>query len=461
MKYVFLEANKQPGLIVTELRAAVEKQGHQSARIRVLDEVGELINRIELSMLLDIEKPDRIIWQGGIGYPFYSLLTNQTWTKVPKIVLCYDEPFNIFIGTKFENDWKDSGSRDDFFIGIWDGYWRDRTYSRWGFKTFACHLAVNEFEHMPETKQNNKGVIFYGMLQSVKAIRFTYKNLPVNLQKIVQGLDNTLERYDSLSLKGAEVEAPRCGEEAIEAFADGDEVEKAPAHHQRALRWVAWAMLKNSFRVQVLRKLLMKTPVIMFSDTVQCNHASEPEIGAMLSMGVCNLTVVNTSNWSVAELRDIPNMGHVHIQATDPQSVAGGIPYRMFQTAACGKCLLTDSKPELEQAFKRDEEFAAYHNASDVVGALYILEAFEGHTLATGESARQRFLEEHTWTHRVNEFEDWIISRKPQWEKEQIALQDMKNLNSMTAKKFVAPPKKTQTSLQVDPFDFSFKTLNP
>lgn len=412
MKYLFLEANEAPSLIVNELRAAIEKQGHQSARVRVLKNEHVMLSELELSLTLEVEKPDRIVWQGSIGYPFYKVLTNDTWSGVPKIVLCYDEPFNIFIGTQFENDWKDSGHREDFFIGIWDGYWRDRTYQRWGFKSFPCHLAVNEFEHYPQPREKNRGIIFYGMLQSVKAIQYTYKRLPENLQKIIYTLDNTLQRYNSQCFHGAIVEAPYCGEEAIEAFAKGNEVEKAKPYDQRALRWCAWAMLKNSFRVQVLRKVLEKYPVIMFCDTKQCNHATEMEIGAMLSYGISNLTIVNTSNWSVEQLRDIPNMGHIHLQATDPQSMAGGIPYRMFQTAACGKCLLTDSKPELAIAFQKDKEYYEYENAGDINQSLYMLEFMEHLPNEIGAAAHERFLKEHTWTHRLAEFEMWIKSRK-------------------------------------------------
>ncbi len=414
MKYLFLEANEQSGLIVSELRAAIHKQGNHSARVRVLNKDGQLISRQDLSFVLDIEKPDRIIWQGGIGYPFYSLFTNDTWCKVPKIVLCYDEPFNIFIGTDFENDWKDSGRRDDFFIGIWDGYWRDRTYSKWGFKTFACHLAVNEFEHFPEVKEGNKGIIFYGMLHSVKAIQHAYRNLPSNLQTIIQTLDNTLNRYNSFSFNGVSVAVPTCGEEAIEAYSKEDEVAKSKPSDQRALRWCAWALLKNSFRVQVLTNILRKYTVLMFCDTVQCNHASEMEIGAMLSQGISNLTIVNTSTWTPEQLREIPNLGHIHVQATDPQSVAGGIPYRMFQTAASAKCLVTDSKPELEQAFKKDDEFYSYDNANDILESLMPLQCFEGQSIAIGKAAHERFLKEHTWTHRLAEFEQWIASRQRQ-----------------------------------------------
>jgi hypothetical protein len=218
---------------------------------------------------------------------------------------------------------------------------------------------------------------------------------------------------------GLNVAAPMCGEYQIELFSEGDEVEKASPKDQRALRWCVWALLKNSFRKQVLREVLKKHPVTMYCDTKQLNHASEIEIGSVLPDVISNLTVVNTSDWSVEMLRQIPKFGDIQLQATDPQSVHSGIPYRVFQSAASGRCLLTDGKPGLNAAFSKDLEYYGYDNAKDVCESIYMMRAFSGTTKLIGEAAHQRFLKEHTWEHRLIEFETLIKSRtkipEPEW----------------------------------------------
>src|SRR4051812_10105597 len=113
MKYLTLDTGsaKHGDFIFREIRMALERMGHQTARVSVFHEK-EPITDLKLSMVLAIEQPDRIMWHGGVGYPHMKLWDRDPWNKIPKIVLNYDEPFLRFIGTPFESAWAESGKRD-------------------------------------------------------------------------------------------------------------------------------------------------------------------------------------------------------------------------------------------------------------------------------------------------------------------------------------------------------------
>jgi spore maturation protein CgeB len=75
---------------------------------------------------------------------------------------------------------------------------------------------------------------------------------------------------------------------------------------------------------------------------------------------------------------------------------------RLFEAAACGAPLLTDTWEGLDQFFVPGQEVLAVSTTNDVVEALSLSDA-ELRTMA--HVARQRTLAEHTGTHRVMELE--------------------------------------------------------
>lgn len=92
-----------------------------------------------------------------------------------------------------------------------------------------------------------------------------------------------------------------------------------------------------------------------------------------------------------------------------PMAALGYCPSgRMFEAAACGAPLLSDSWEGLDQFFAPDEILIA-NNAGDVVNALRL----DDETLrAMAVRARERVLSEHTATHRAVELE-LFIERSP------------------------------------------------
>jgi spore maturation protein CgeB len=81
---------------------------------------------------------------------------------------------------------------------------------------------------------------------------------------------------------------------------------------------------------------------------------------------------------------------------------------RLFEAAACGATILSDTWPGLEMFLQPGDEILTVTGAEDVIHALCDLE--EAERLAIGRRARERVLTSHTSEHRAREFEQ-IVAR--------------------------------------------------
>ena len=119
------------------------------------------------------------------------------------------------------------------------------------------------------------------------------------------------------------------------------------------------------------------------------------------------IKIFDTSDFSPADIARLTNYGCVQIQATDPQSVLGGIPCRVFECAASGKTLLADFKPELDECFAPETEYIKYNTICDYPFTLCMS---TWNKEGVGHAMRERFLKEHTWQHRIDSIENVINS---------------------------------------------------
>jgi len=80
---------------------------------------------------------------------------------------------------------------------------------------------------------------------------------------------------------------------------------------------------------------------------------------------------------------------------------------RLFEAAACGTPIISDSWPGLETFFAIGEEILTARTAGDV---LHYLQIPEEERRALGQRARARVLAEHTAAHRAEELEGYALS---------------------------------------------------
>ncbi len=76
---------------------------------------------------------------------------------------------------------------------------------------------------------------------------------------------------------------------------------------------------------------------------------------------------------------------------------------RLFEAAACGTPIITDSWPGLDTIFDPQEEILVSHSPGQTLS--YLRDMDEHHRRAVAHKARQRVLGNHTADHRAAEFE--------------------------------------------------------
>ncbi len=81
---------------------------------------------------------------------------------------------------------------------------------------------------------------------------------------------------------------------------------------------------------------------------------------------------------------------------------------RLFEASACGATILSDAWPGLEEFFTAGEQILLPADATEVSYLLKNLS--DSDRVAIGARARDRILEEHTSTHRAEQFEDIVSS---------------------------------------------------
>lgn len=93
------------------------------------------------------------------------------------------------------------------------------------------------------------------------------------------------------------------------------------------------------------------------------------------------------------------------------RAVGGFAPSaRIFEAAAAGACLITDTWPGLELFLEPDKEVLVARDGHDVVRHLDALDRERAR--AIGVAARRRMLAEHTYAHRAAQIEEVIVGRR-------------------------------------------------
>jgi len=415
VRWALLDANpSKEDFTLRQIRLSLQRQGHEVGILHVTGTSG-LKCHTEIETVLTSWKPDRVLWCSITGMPYLELWSGAALGGIPKIVLWFDDPVTPVERYGLESDLRELASRSDFHFGIWDGHWRDVAKSQWGLQAHAIHLSVDEEEYVPAGNLISEKVFFVGMLHSQASISERLEHLPRSMRSLARVVENRLKQamedpewrmVPSWDVLWNEAQQELLSKEQILLRTEFERDREAGWR----LRWGTWAFAKNVVRVRMLRKALEATPLHVFCEQKQLGHASEEEWHALLGQKGPRLSVSDTSELTAEELARLHQCGSLHLQATDPQSVRGGIPYRVFQAAACAQVLLTDLRPELEASFEPGREILGYHNAAEFAAQLRHCLADPILLHEVGAAARKRFEKEHLWRHRIETMEGWMRS---------------------------------------------------
>ena len=107
--------------------------------------------------------------------------------------------------------------------------------------------------------------------------------------------------------------------------------------------------------------------------------------------------------------RTFYNSQRFNLNVTRAGVIASGFSpsVQLFEAAACGTPIFSDSWPGIETFFKPDEEILISHSSDETL--VYLEEISELDRRRIGYRARERALSSHTARHRAAELENYIL----------------------------------------------------
>jgi spore maturation protein CgeB len=155
-------------------------------------------------------------------------------------------------------------------------------------------------------------------------------------------------------------------------------------------------------------------------DALLCDPAREWSSGKFIVAGAQYPKALHWPN-NVVRVDHVPPHLHARfynsqrftLNVTRDDMVASGFSpsVRLFEAAACGVPILSDSWPGLDELFTPDEEILIVRGTRNVLRSLRQLSPDEARTI--GARARARVLAAHTSEHRARELEQHVAAVRP------------------------------------------------
>ncbi|MFZ5805612.1 MAG: glycosyltransferase family protein [Verrucomicrobiota bacterium] len=398
-KVVFLESVEGVESLFTRgLRHGAVKAGWNTSICFLRDKEEEFFRVEELKRKIRGENPDVICFLMDAPLPLRDLWEGGL-EAFPKISLWYDDFLRSPHTLENPRRWTQWQKEQNVRVFIWDGYWRKEWKKLTEADAFETHLAADPSQlnenAEPIFPELNDFAVMTGTLPSLVSLQKELMALPAPVRKIVQECAVLLEKdtwpiqpYACAGFVLGRLSAKL--KHAAETWLSAP-INRAVFYHQ------IWRWGKRSARLRGLRALAEVSPVAVLSGHRTENFAGEEELRACLPKNAHfefrDTTKISSEQWS-----GIFRSGKFQIQFTDPQSIKGGIPFRVFECAACAVPLLSDSRPELSKLFPSlitaDTEQSLAQKAATISKDEFLVSACESH---------KTFLEKHTWEARWKE----------------------------------------------------------
>jgi glycosyltransferase involved in cell wall biosynthesis len=405
-KVLFLRPLDVMADLATEQMARAWRRAGREVAWSVLLREGETPRQAEARVRGEVEQfaPELCVVNGGMGFHAPSLyLHGGPLHGIPVAALWFDDPYRATRAFSRRPGYIEALRSASVVHWVWDGYWREWLSRTWGVASRSFHLAADPEDYGPLPRQAEYGeaLVFVGTLADPGQIACRMNRLPPVVRKAAAMLERSIAAapyranpFDVWSDVFESLAQPlRQGVE--DAFGAVPDMESE-------LMTLAWQWGKNVTRLRALRAAVASgAELLLLCGNLEANVAGAAEIRGWL--GEARVHVQNTCDVSADRLQELYAWGRLHFQATDPQSRWGGIPFRAFHTAACGRPLFSDTTQELVSCFAPEKEMAFFENETDLVERLRFWLSRPEDCEEMGRAARARFLREHTWRHRWSE----------------------------------------------------------
>jgi len=345
--------------------------------------------------------PETIFVEGAIGFNLPEFYLHPAIQSTPVAAFWFDAPIRPVDYRKNENGYLEALRLPNVHHFVWDGYWRRWLLQQYQIRSFPIHLAANsdQFHPLPHPAKYLDHAVFIGAMVSLQQIEEQKQKLPSVLKHMASAAADSVNKspYGANPFDIIENTLRGLPSKMTSAYEQLRENQPEEILHFRSL---VWMLAKNDVRKRVLKEVLKVTPLLMLCGNLEQTHAGEREVRELLDTDSNRLTVLDTRDKEASGLNGLYAYGKIHLQATDPQSVEGGIPFRVFQTTAARRPLLTDKKPELAQCYCYDDELLTFNSEKDFADCLQKALSSKERLDTVAANGYRRFLMDHTWEKR-------------------------------------------------------------
>jgi Glycosyl transferases group 1 len=411
-RVTFLESHAGTESLFTRgLRSGAKAAGWDVDVVFLADEKGQPRSDKDVRTELLTKRPDTVCFLMDAPLHLERLWEAPSLAGVDKISLWFDDYYRSPKTLAHPEIWTAWQNNHGVRVGIWDAYWRLSWKMLTGVEAFPIHLAADPKLLTPGAPawkpEWSDRAAFVGTIPSLKSLEAMSSHFPRALDRLLEDTCASMQvapwpiRPYDLARACQSFLGSKYGL-AIDAALQTPEI-------QAYWNLVLWRWGKRIARLRGLGAVGQGAPLAIMSGHGTEAYAGEEELRAALPKDV-DFVYADTKGVASSSWKNLFQTGNFQVQITDPQSVEGGLPFRVFECAACGVPLLSDHRTELAELFPSPSGITTALNEAGLAEAAAKLRETPDKVLhAQGRDLRECFLDDHTWEVRWNQ-----LAQRPQ-----------------------------------------------
>lgn len=408
-RVTFLECQEGiESLFTRGLRTGAAAAGWEVEMVFLAGKDGTARDDKDVRTELLTKRPDTVCFLMDAPLHLPRLWEAPSLAGADKISLWFDDYYRSPKTLGHPEVWTTWQKQHGVRVGIWDAYWRCHWKLLTGCESFPVRLAADPRQFQPDATawrpEWKDRAAFVGTIPSLKSLEAMSEAFPRALDKL---LEDTCEAMRGAPWPIRPYELARAAQSflgnkysmVIDAALQTPEITALWNH-------VLWRWGKRIARLRGLAAVAQSAPLAVMSGHGTEIYAGEAELRAAMPAGT-DLVYADTKAMPSNAWKNLFRTGKFQVQITDPQSVEGGLPFRVFECAASAMPLLSDHRAELAEIFPEGLGVTLGGSEAALSEAAAVLARTPDRELrAQGRELHKRFAAEHTWEARWKQIAD-------------------------------------------------------
>lgn len=405
-RVTFLESREGVESLFTRgLRLGAIAAGWDASVVFLANAAGAVRSDKAVRIELLTTRPDTVCFLMDAPLHLPRLWEAPSLAAVDKVSLWFDDYYRSPKTLAHPEIWTGWQKEHGVRVGIWDAYWRCHWKNHTGGDAFPIRLAADPkllspdaTPFKPEWKDR---AAFVGTIPSLKSLEVLAEGFPRFLHRL---LEDTIEamRVSAWPIRPYEL-ARKCQSYLGTKYSMAIDTTLSSPEILALWHMLLWRWGKRIARLRGLAAIAQSAPLAVMSGHGTEAYADESELRKWLPSG-SDLVYADTKSVPAKAWKGLFHTGKFQVQITDPQSVEGGLPFRVFEAAACAMPLLSDYRAELANIFPANSGMTLAANEAELTeAAARIVSMAEPELRAKGREMYKCFQGGHTWEARWTE----------------------------------------------------------